>query len=592
VPDLDRTDFLLMLGANPLASNGSLCTAPDFPGRLRALRKRGGHLVVVDPRRTETAKKADQHVFIRPGTDPLLLFAMVHTLFQEGWVNLGRLEGLVRGVDEVRRLAEPFAPSEVAGRCGVCQIDIRDLARRLAQADRAVVYGRLGTTAVPFGTLASWLVDVVNILTGNFDSPGGAMFARPVHEAYRPDRKPGGRGYQLGRWRSRVRDLPEFMGELPVATLADEIETPGEGQVRALITVAGNPVLSTPNSVRLERALQSLDLMVSVDPYQNETTRLADVILPPPSPLHRGHCDLAFYQLSVRNVVNYSPPVFPLEPGALDEWEILARLALIAGGQGAKGPVELLDEMVIRTVLQRELSSAGSPLEGLAPPDVLKMLDPVRGPERVLDFLLRAGAYGDHFGRRPDGLTLAALEGQPHGVDLGPLEPRLPELLSTPSAQIELAPEPIAGDVEHLRDFLDYGPDGEVGTGWVLVGRRHLLSNNSWMHNQPSLMRGGERCRLLVHPDDAARLGLAAGDHVRVRSAAGSLTTPVELTDDIMPGVVSLPHGWGHHLDGNGQRVAMAHPGVNSNRLTDERQIDFLSGNAVLNGIPVTIERV
>nr|WP_221373827.1 molybdopterin oxidoreductase family protein [Actinoplanes polyasparticus] len=530
VPDLDRTDLLLMLGANPWESNGSLATAADFPGRLKAIQERGGRFIVVDPRRTRTAAHANEHLFIRPGTDAFLLFGIVHTLFADDLLDPSPY---VDGVSAVGRLAEDFAPSVVAPVCGVPADRIRSLAHELAASPRAAVYGRIGTCTVEFGTLTSWLVDVVNALTGNLDRPGGVMFPLAPHVR----RGTGtGKGFRVGRWHSRVRGLPEVKGELPVATLADEIETAGDEQVRALVTVAGNPALSTPNSGRLDRALSGLSFMVSVDPYLNETTRHADVVLPPPDAVRKGHYDFSFLALAVRNFAAYNPPVLPPLPGSMDECDILARLTAIVSGEPS------------------------SPAE----------------PERLLDAALRAGPYG---------LTLEQLVASPHGIDLGPLEPRLPEVLRTPSGRVELCPEPLAADVERLRGALDREPDG-----LVLIGRRHLRSNNSWMHNVPALVKGRDRCTLQLHPADAARLDLTDGDDAQVTSRVGTLTARVEVTDTVMPGVVSLPHGWGHDVPGTRQTVAAAHPGVNSNVLTDESVIDPLSGNSVLNGIPVEIK--
>jgi anaerobic selenocysteine-containing dehydrogenase len=582
VPDLDRTQFLVLLGANPLVSNGSLCTAPDFPGRLAAIQARGGRFVVIDPCRTRTAAKADEHLFIRPGTDAYLLFAVVHTLFQENLVRLGELAGHVTGLDEVGELAGPFAPERVADVCAIPAERIRRLAREVASAPHAAVYGRIGTSTVEFGTLTSWLVDVVNILTGNLDRSGGVMFPLPAHR--RPRHRPGGRGFTTGRWHSRVRGLPEVKGELPVATLAEEIETAGDGQVRALVTVAGNPVLSTPNSGRLDRALAGLEFMVSVDPYLNETTRHAHVVLPPADPARTGHYDFSFLALAVRNVANYSPPVLPPDPDGMDESEIIARLTLLAAGQGVAADPDQLHELLLRQALQRAADDAGSPVAGRDVADLRSLVSGDAPAERLLDALLRTGAYGDGFGRDPEGLTLKTLLASPHGVDLGPLRPRVPEVLRTPDAKIALAAPPIVADVTRLQEGMDVRREG-----LVLVGRRQLRSNNSWMHNVPALVKGRDRCTLQVHPSDAGRLGLTDGGSARVSSRAGSLEVRTQVTDEVMPGVVSLPHGWGHDLPGTGMSVASAHPGVNSNLLTDEEAIDPLSGNAVLNGIPVEV---
>jgi anaerobic selenocysteine-containing dehydrogenase len=591
VPDVDRTDFLLMLGANPLASNGSLMTAPDMRGRLRALRARGGKLVVIDPRRTRTAQEADEHHFIRPGTDALLLFAIANVLFEAGLADPGeRIGQLCAGLDQVRELSEPFTPEAVAPVCGIDAGQIRRLALELAAAPTAAVYGRIGTCTQEFGGLTSWLLDVLNVLTGNLDRPGGAMFPLAAAGASNAAGESGqGRGARFGRFASRVRGLGEIFGELPVVCLSEEIETPGEGQVRALITISGNPVLSTPNSGRLRSALEDLEFMVSLDVYVNETTRHADVILPAPSPLRRGHYDLALYQFAVRNVANYSPPVLPADPDLPDEWMTLLRLAGIAAGMGPDADVAAYDDGVARTLVARELGTPGSPIEGMSASEVMAELEPRVGPERLLDLMLRAGPYGDGFGSRAEGgLSLAALEAAPHGIDLGALEPRLPSALRTASGQIELAPEMLVADVPRLRAALER----PASDGPVLVGRRHLRSNNSWMHNLPVLVKGKPRCTLHVHPSDAERYGLTDGEPARLRSRTGTLDAEVEVTDEVMPGVVSLPHGWGHDVPAAQMSVAAAHAGANSNLLADELLIDAVSGNAVLNGIPVEIAPV
>ena len=584
VPDLDRTDHLLVLGANPLVSNGSLLTAPDMRGRLRGIRERGGKVVVIDPRRTRTADESDEHHFIRPGTDALLLAALACTLVEEELTDPGPLADHLNGLDEAVEAVREFTPEAVAGACGIPAGEIRRMARELAAAPHAAVYARIGTCTQEFGTLASWLVDVLNVLTGNLDREGGATFARAAAGQRNSSGAEGrGRGASIGRWHSRVRGLPESFGELPVAALAEEIDTPGEGQVRALITVAGNPVVSTPNSARLEAAIEGLDFMLAVDIYVNETTRHADVILPAPEPLEKSHYDVALYQLATRNVANYSPPVF--ERTGPPEWETFLRLAGIVAGQGPDADVEALDDLVIATLVQREVATEGSRLAGRDPAELIEALEPRRGPERLLDFLLRAGPYGDAFGDQPGGLTLERLEASPHGIDLGPHEPRLPELLRTPSGKVELAPQPILADLPRLRAALAREHNG----GMLLIGRRQLRSNNSWMHNLPALVKGKDSCTLQVHPGDAERLGLEDGGRARVSSGAGALEAPVEVTDSIMPGVVSIPHGWGHDAPGARLSVAAAKAGVNSNLLADETQVDSLSGNAVLNGIPVEV---
>jgi anaerobic selenocysteine-containing dehydrogenase len=593
IPDIDRTDHLLIWGANPLVSNGSLLTAPDMRGRIRRIRERGGKVVVIDPRRTRTAEHASEHHFIRPGTDALALFALVATLFEEGLADPGPMADLCAGIDDVERLAAEFAPERVADACGIPAPELRRMARELAAAERAAVYGRIGTTVQEFGTLASWLVDVLNVLSGGLDRPGGAVFTKAAAGQSNSTGVMGrGRGAAAGRWASRVRGLPEVLGELPVSALAEEIETPGEGQVRALVTIAGNPLVSTPNAGRLERAVAGLDFMVSFDIYVNETSRHADVILPAPDPLARSHYDLALYQFAARNVANYSPPVFELEETLLSEEEVLLRLTGIVTGQGPDADTDAIDDAVAGALIAREVGAAGSAIEGRDPAEIAAELEPRRGPERVLDLMLRVGAHGDGFGARPGGLTLERLEASPHGIDLGAHEPRLPDVLRTPSGKIELAPEPITRDVDRLRARLDAGAWNGAGPEMVLVGRRQLRSNNSWMHNLNALVKGKDRCTALVNPLDAERLGLADGGRVRLRSAAGAFEAPVEVSDEMMPGVVSVPHGWGHDADGVKLRVAAAHAGVNSNLATDETAVDAPSGNAVLNGIPVELEPV
>ncbi|MFF3463446.1 molybdopterin oxidoreductase family protein [Streptomyces sp. NPDC002619] len=584
VPDLDHTDHLLLIGANPLESNGSLCTAPDFPGKLKALKARGGTLTVIDPRRTRTARLADRHLAIRPGADALLLAATAYVLFDEDLVSLGELAPHVQGIDELRSAVRDFTPEAVAEACDVDAGTIRTLARELAAAPTAAVYARIGSCTVPHGTLANWLVDVLNILTGNLDRPGGALFPQAATD--RTPRPAGpGHGFALGRWHSRVSRHPEAKGELPLAALAEEIDTATEQgvPVRALISVAANPVLSAPDGDRLDKALDSLDFMVSVDPYLNETSRHATVVLPPPPPAQSPHHDFAFNTLAVRNQVRYTRPAVPLEPGRMAETEILARLILAATGMHGADPAAV-DAMVIDQTLGKAVREAHSPVHGRDPKELAAQLTGDTGPERRLDMMLRLGPYGDGFGVRPDGLTLAELLAHPHGIDLGPLRPRLPQPLKTPSGKAELLPQPIADDLPRLRAALREHP-----TGLLLVGRRHLRSNNSWMHNVPALTGGSNRCTLHIHPDDAERLGVRDGADVRVKGAGGEVTAPAEVTDGVRPGVVSLPHGWGH--DRPGTRLNHAHetPGVNVNQLLDGSLLDPLSGNAVLNGFPVEL---
>ena len=594
VPDLDRTDYLLMLGANPYASNGSLATAPDWPGRLEAIRARGGSVVVVDPRRSRTAEAADEWLAIRPGTDALLLAAMVAAVFEAGEADPGEhLTGHLNGVEEVHRALAEFTPERVERVVGIDAATIRRIALELCRAPRAAVYGRMGTTTVSFGTTASWLVDVLNVVTGNLDIVGGAMFPLPVAAGPTTRGKKGvGKGFKIGRGKTRVRGFPEALGEYPAALMGEEIQTPGAGQIRAMVVIGGNPVVSTPNSEQLAAALDSLDFMVSVDIYLNETSRHADVILPPPSHLARSHYDLALLNFALRSVANYSEPVFELPPGAPDEWEILARLAGIAQGLGASVDPSTVDEVTIRSMIESAVRDDTSVIAGRNPDEIYAAMSgpangSLRGPDRILDLMLRIGPFGEGFGANPDGVSVAMLKRHPHGVDFGALVPRIPEVLRTPSGKIELAPAELIADLPRLRASLDHDPEQIL-----LIGRRHLRSNNSWMHNIRVLVKGKPRCTLQMHPDDAARIGAADGSPVRVTSRVGSVVAPVEITTDIRPRVVSLPHGWGHSKSGTRQSVAREYAGVNSNVLTDHEAIDPLSGNAVLNGIPVSLAAV
>ncbi|HEY1692116.1 MAG TPA: molybdopterin-dependent oxidoreductase [Polyangiaceae bacterium] len=545
VPDVDRARFFLCIGANPVVSNGSLMTAPGIERRLKDLRARGGRLVVVDPRRTETARIADEHHFVRPGTDALLLMGMVRTLFEEGLVRPGRLAPLLGGREALARASEGFTPERVAPHTGVAAEVTRRLARELA-ATEGVVYGRIGVCQQEFGAVCAWLVVALNALTGNLDRPGGAMFTTPAIDLVRLGTLLGQRG-SFDTYRSKVRGLPEFGGELPVACLAEEIEA---GNIRGLVTLAGNPVASTPNGARLARALGSLDAMVSLDIYRNETTRHAHVLLPTTFGLEREHFDLLLQAVAVRNVTRWCAPVFEPPPGVRDDWAISADLA----------------SAVATRLSDRVASAAVRAARAL-------------GPRRIFDLGMRASKRH---------LSVAAVAKHPHGLDLGPLEPRLPAALHTPDGNVNLAPARFVADVARLRRLLDVTRvEGEL----LLVGRRHLRSNNSWMHNSRRLVKGREACTLLMHPQDAEARGLTGGARVRLRSRVGEVVVPLEVSDEIAPGVVSLPHGWGHGLDGVELRVARERAGASINDVTDDARVDALSGNAAFSGTPVWVER-
>jgi len=586
LPDIDRTDHLLMLGANPIASNGSLVTAPDFPGRLKAMPARGGRLVVIDPRKTETAVRADEHLFIRPGTDVLWLAALVHTLFEEELVSIGRLEPWVNGVEEVRALVADFTPERVAPICGIDAETTRRQARDLAGAAAAAVYSRMGAHTVEFGTAGAWMTAILNILTGNFDRPGGTMTASPIASRI-DDREPGGRGFRTHRWKSRVKGHPEINGEFPAASLAEEMETPGKGQVRGVMTVASNPVRSYPNSERLDRAFAGLDFYLAVDIYVNETTRHADVILPPPSGLCEEQYELTFMANAIRSFAKFSPPVF--EHDQMSEEDIFARLILILRGEGPDADPAKIHAEVVGEAVDRLLKDPSSPIAGRDRAEIMAELEGLSPVAQQLDLRLRTGWQGDHFGAKPGGISLAKLQKHPHGVDLGPMVERYPARLKTESGRFELAPAQLVEDWERVRTRLENPvKDDQL----LLIGRRHVRSNNSWMHNVATLVKGRSRCTLLVNPEDAARLGLENGGNSEIRSRVGRLVVEIETSESMMPGVVSLPHGWGHDVEGVRMSVATAHAGVPSNVLTDDQLIDVASGNAVLNGIPVELSPV
>ncbi len=556
VPDVDRTDFFLMLGANPLVSNGSLMTAGGIERRLKALQARGGRLVVVDPRRTETAVLADTHLAIRPGSDAALLLALIHTVVAEDMVKPGRLADVTDGLGDLPALVAPFTPERVAATTGIPAATIRQLARDFATAERAVCYGRIGTSTQAFGGTTTWLINVLNLITGNLDEPGGAMFTLPAFDAVGMTTAFGAIG-RYGRWQSRVRGLPEFGGELPVAALAEEILTPGDGQIRAMVTVAGNPVLSTPNGRQLDAAFARLEYMVAIDIYLNETTRHAHIILPPTTGLETDHYEVVFHVLAVRNTAKYSPALFPPGPDARHDWEILRDLRVRLEATGGK--------------LRR---GKGDVFHRLA-------------PARVVDLGLRYGPYGG-WGRNlgKQALSLRKLKRAPHGVDLGPLRPVLLQRL--PASRIKLMPHLFVADLARVeRELLNgRGPADAL----QLIGRRQLRSNNSWMHNSERLVRGKDRCTLLMHPSDAAVRGLTDGQPVVVASRVGRVALPLELDEGMRPGVVSMPHGWGHGRDGTQLAVANAHPGVSINDLTDELAIDPVTGNAAFCGIAVAVE--
>ena len=535
VPDVDRTNFFLILGANPLASNGSLMTSPDIINRLNAIKSRGGKIVLIDPRRTETARVADEHFFIKPGSDAFLLLAIVSALFAEGLVDLGRLSEFTDGVDIIRDVSARCSPDDAESVTGIPAEEIKRLAREFAASGAAVCYGRIGLSTQRFGGLCQWLINAINILTGNFDRPGGAMFTKPAFDLLMAAK--GGDIHD--RWRSRVRGLPEFMGELPVAAMAEEMLSDGEGQIKALVTSCGNPVLSTPNGRQLDAALEKLEFMVSVDFYINETTRHADIILPPVTNLESSHYDIVFNTFAVRNTAKYSPPLFEKDADAKYDWEIFQELVHRLNGAAGEFKPE--------------------------PPEVK---------------LAMGLMFGNH------GLSLDKLKENPHGIDLGSLQPCLPARLQTPAKRIDLAPKILVGDVDRL---MNSNGESNAKYPFRLIGRRHLRDCNSWMHNYEILVKGKNRCTVMMNEADAAELGIANGQNVKVSSRAGSVELPCEITPNIGPGVVSIPHGYGHDRSGTNVVTASEHAGVSINDLTDELVLDELTGNAAFSNVRVKV---
>jgi anaerobic selenocysteine-containing dehydrogenase len=562
VPDLDRTDFLVVIGGNPAVSNGSIMTAPDVAGRLRAIRNRGGKVILIDPRRTETARLADQHIFIRPGTDVLLLLAMLHVICTENLVRLDHLSAITDGLEIINTLVADYSPEKLAPITGIHAGQVRELAREFARAKTAVCYGRIGVSTQEFGGVCQWLINVINIITGNLDRPGGAMFTKPAFDAVDAPEGVAPRG-SFARWTSRVRKLPEFGGELPVAALAEDVLTPGKDQIRAVITSAGNPVLSTPNGRQLDRAFAELEFMASIDFYINETTRHANIILPPTASLERDHYDLAFHVLAIHNTAKYSPPLFSPQKNTRHDWQIFLELQTRMESKG------LTKSLLAKT--KRAITGRFFP------------------PSRILDLGVRFGPYGSRFKPFASGLTLAKLKASPHGIDLGPLESCFPERLCTASKRIALAPELLVKDIDRVKVKLlengtSHGPDD-----LLLIGRRQLRSNNSWMHNSERLVKGRPRCTLLMNPSDAAQRHIVMGQQVEVRSRTGSIEIPVEISDEMMPGVISIPHGWGHDRSGIQMGVAEQHAGASINDLTDDQSIDALCGTAAFNGTWVSV---
>ncbi len=563
IPDIDRTNFMLILGANPLASNGSLMTCPDFANRLKDIQKRGGKFIVIDPRKTETAEKADEHFFIKPNSDVLFLLALLHTIFEENLANPKHLKDMVEGWDTIAAIVKPYSPEKISHLIGIEAKEIQRIAKEFAQADKAVCYGRMGVSTQEFGTLSQWLVNLVNIATGNFDSEGGAMFPLPAIDVVGLLGAMGAVG-SFGRWKSRVRGLPEFTGELPVSTLAEEILTPGEGQIKAMVTIAGNPVLSTPNGTQLDKALDSLEYMVAIDIYLNETTRHANIILPPTTGLENDHYDLVFHNLAIHNTAKFSPKLFEAGENTMADWQIFRALGKKMTGE------------------ENTEKDKKDPLKRLS-------------QEGILDMALRYGPYGSkgkNMLGKENALSLQKLRSEVHGIDLGALKPCLPKRLFTKDKKIQLAPAIIVQDLKRMEESFFRENKEASPFDLMLIGRRHLRSNNSWMHNSLRLVKGKNRCTLMMHPSDATERGLHNEDKVRIASRVGEIEIELEITDKIMQGVVSIPHGWGHQRKGIQLSTAQEHAGVSINDLTDEQYVDQLSGNAAFSAVPVEVNKL
>lgn len=595
VPDIDHMDLFILLGSNPAASNGSLMSAPDYTARLKKICSRG-EVILIDPRKTETAKNSTEHLFIKPGSDAFLLLGILNTLFAEELIETGRLHPHMEGIAEIQLICSEFTPEKVSHATGIATDKIIELARKLASTPRACLFGRMGTSTQEFGGIATWLIYVINALTNHLDERGGLMFTKPAADMIELSDWLGQKGH-LNRYQS-VSGLPEFGGELPASSMADQILLDSDEQIKMMFVIAGNPILSSPNSQRLETAFKSLDFCVSIDFYLNETSRHADIILPPTAPLEQSHYDLVFNLISVRNVAKYSPSLFENAKNTRHDWQILLEL---------KKRLESTDL----------LSSA----KELATYQTLKKL----GPDGILDIILRSGPYGTQLpgtsqtgrflvdslqGFLPSkhplkkildlspygtpnrslskGLCLSSLLNYPHGIDLGPLQSRLPERLYTPKKRIRLAPISYLRDMTRLRKVFERGPTNELR----LIGRRDVRTNNSWLHNSQRLVKGKNRCTLMIHPDDAKTAKLNNGDTALVESRVGMLHIEVLISQDIMPGVISIPHGWGHKAKGMQLRVASQHPGVNINNLTDDMLVDRLTGTSALNGIPVKVCKV
>ncbi|WP_426223115.1 molybdopterin oxidoreductase family protein [Psychrobacter sp. DWR1-2-3] len=550
VPDVNRTQYMLIIGGNPLASNGSIMTAPNMRQKLKDIKARDGKVVVIDPRRTETADIASEHHFIRPATDVLLLLAMLNEIYLQGYAGKARAKNnraaaLAPEIARIADFAKDYSAESVADITGIAASEIKRLVKEFCEAESSVCYGRMGVSVQEFGLLSQYLIMVINIVTGRLDEVGGLMFPNPAVDVVNNS----GPGY-LGKRHSRVSNLPDFNGDYPVVAMADEMLVEGAGQLKGFMTVAGNPVLSTPNGEKLDEAFANLDFMVAIDYFVTETSRHANIILPPVSPLERDHYDVTFNNFAVHNVAKYSKALFAKKKSAKHDWQIYLELAK-----------RLDKKAALATKIERRL---------------VKTL----GPKFMLDQGLRRGPYA--------GMTLNKLKKNPHGFDLGPLKRMLPQALKHKDKQIHLNVDFYQADLERVQEMMQDYDDKKI----LLIGRRHVRSNNSWLHNSYRLVKGKPRCTLMLHPETAKEYGIEDGQNVKVTSRVGSVIITAEVTDELMPKVVSIPHGWGHGRKGVKQKVAQAHAGVSVNDLTDDTLIDQLSGNAAVNGVPVQLEAI
>ena len=578
IPDIDNTEFFLCMGANPVVSQGSLFSAPNAKKRIQDLKERGGRMVVIDPRRTETAEMADQHIFVKPGGDAFLLFSMVREIFTQGWVKQNHVLELSDGIDKIEALAAPFTPEVTAPFTGVDPEVLRQLTREFCQASRATCYGRLGLCTQRYGTIASWLCDVIGILTGNLDSPGGMMFPRQATGQTEFTGDPV--EFPHDRWRSKVSDYPEFFGQLPASFMAEEITAPGENKVRAMLTLAGNPVLTVPNGARIREAFSTVDFMACIDIYINETTSMADIILPPTVQLEHSNYDFLFAGTSVRNFARYTPQVFEPEEGTMPQWQIVTELVARMNDM----TMEQADDLVFEGII--DLGHKINDKLDFSKEEIREKLGDKRGPERLLDCMLRTGPYGDKFHDDSEGLSLKKLKEIPHALDLGPLQPRIPEFLRTDNKRVQLMHPILEKDIQRLTKEL---AEGAKSNGMLLIGRRHIRDMNSWLHNIEQYTRGDNRCTLRINPEDAKRIGVADGNEARLRSRVNEVIVPVEVSDELMPGVVSLPHGFGHIYQDSQQSTAQKTPGASCNFVIDDQVLDLPSGTSVVNGAAVEV---